>query len=79
MTAPVLELSEHVELALAVADRGYVLSHGVITASGESARLRANPELMLTSYLGEGAVAPRPGGATGDATRDGTRKGPVTG
>jgi hypothetical protein len=56
-----------------------VLSHGVITASGESARLRANPELMLTSYLGEGAAAPRPGDASARGICDRTRKGPAIG
>lgn len=87
----VLLVEQHVELALAVADRGYVLSHGVITASGDSARLRANPGLVLASYLGEQVVAPPrdgtggeapgasagPGGAAAGGWGDG--KGPVTG
>jgi branched-chain amino acid transport system ATP-binding protein len=54
----VLLVEQHVELALAVADRGYVLSHGEIATSGDNQELRANPELVLTSYLGEQAAEP---------------------
>jgi branched-chain amino acid transport system ATP-binding protein len=50
-----------------VADRGYLLSHGEITASGGSAELRANPDLVLSSYLGEHATdAPSAPGAGQD-------------
>ena len=56
----VLLVEQHVELALAVADRGYVLSHGEIATAGASQDLRANPELVLSSYLGEHAMPATP-------------------
>jgi len=58
----VLLVEQHVELALAVADRGYVLSHGEIATSGDNKDLRANSELVLSSYLGEQAGPAAPDG-----------------
>jgi branched-chain amino acid transport system ATP-binding protein len=58
----VLLVEQHVELALTVADRGFVLSHGEITTHGDAATLKANPQLVLSSYLGEQSVQ----GETGD-------------
>jgi branched-chain amino acid transport system ATP-binding protein len=49
----VLLVEQHVHLALEVADRGYVLSHGEIVLSNDAARLRDDRQLLIASYLGE--------------------------
>jgi branched-chain amino acid transport system ATP-binding protein len=41
----ILLVEQNVRQALAVADRGYVLSSGRVTLSGTGAELRANPEI----------------------------------
>jgi branched-chain amino acid transport system ATP-binding protein len=53
----VLLVEQHVGLALDVADRAYVLSHGRVTLHKAAAELRGNHELLLSSYLGEAAAA----------------------
>lgn len=63
----VLLVEQHVDMALSVADRGYVLSHGEITTSGDAASLRANPDLVLSSYLGEEAAQAVQDGPAGPA------------
>ena len=49
----VLLVEQHVHLALEVADRGYVLSHGQIVLQNDVEHLRANRQLLVASYLGE--------------------------
>ena len=49
----VVLVEQHIELALTIADRGYVLSHGEIVLRGEAKELRQNHELLVSSYFGE--------------------------
>jgi branched-chain amino acid transport system ATP-binding protein len=49
----VLLVEQHVHLALEVADRGYVLSHGEIVLHNDAEQLRADRQLLVASYLGE--------------------------
>jgi branched-chain amino acid transport system ATP-binding protein len=53
----VLLVEQHVQLALEVADRGYVLSHGRIVLENDAERLRSDRQLLIVSYLGEHAHA----------------------
>jgi branched-chain amino acid transport system ATP-binding protein len=52
----VLLVEQHVHLALEVADRGYVLSHGKIVLHKPADELRRDRQLLVASYLGEGAA-----------------------
>jgi branched-chain amino acid transport system ATP-binding protein len=52
----VLLVEQHVQLALEVADRCYVLSHGDIVLHETSAQLRADPDMLVASYLGQTAM-----------------------
>ncbi len=49
----ILLVEQHVHLALEVADRAYVLSHGNLALEGSAAHLRENAHLLERSYLGE--------------------------
>jgi branched-chain amino acid transport system ATP-binding protein len=59
----VLLVEQHVHLALQIADRGYVLSHGQIVLENKADALRADRQLLITSYLGEQAEAASAEGA----------------
>ena len=52
----VLFVEQHVALALEVADRAYVLTHGRIGLEGPAAELRERRELLAASYLGDTAA-----------------------
>jgi branched-chain amino acid transport system ATP-binding protein len=49
----VLLVEQHIEIALAVADRGYVLSHGELVIHESAETLRGDHRLILSGYLGE--------------------------
>jgi branched-chain amino acid transport system ATP-binding protein len=57
----ILLVEQHVHMALALAERAYVLSHGELSLEGDSAHLRAHRDVLEASYLGRQApiVAPR--------------------
>jgi branched-chain amino acid transport system ATP-binding protein len=52
----VLLVEQHIQLALEIADRGYVLSHGEIVLHESAKVLQADRELVVSSYLGEQQV-----------------------
>jgi ABC-type branched-subunit amino acid transport system ATPase component len=49
----VVLVEQHIELALTIAHRAYVLSHGEIALQGAAEELRGNHELLISSYFGE--------------------------
>jgi branched-chain amino acid transport system ATP-binding protein len=57
----VLLVEQHIHIALAVADRGYVLSHGELVVHESAETLRADHQLILSSYLGEQETTATPG------------------
>jgi branched-chain amino acid transport system ATP-binding protein len=51
----VLLVEQHVHMALALAERAYVLSHGELSLEGDVEHLRAHKEVLEASYLGRAA------------------------
>ena len=49
----VLLIEQHVQMALSIADRGYVLVHGDVVLAGDGAQLQRDRHLLMASYLGE--------------------------
>jgi branched-chain amino acid transport system ATP-binding protein len=57
----VLLVEQHVQLALGVANRAYLMAHGEISDSYDAGELRRDRDLVRASYLGGGQRAtPRP-------------------
>jgi branched-chain amino acid transport system ATP-binding protein len=48
----VVLVEQHIELALTIAHRGYVLSHGDVVLQGPADQLRSDHELLVSSYFG---------------------------
>jgi ABC-type branched-subunit amino acid transport system ATPase component len=58
--AGVLLVEQHVQLALQVVDRAYVLAHGQIVLHRPAADLRGDMNLLRESYLGSATGDPEP-------------------
>jgi branched-chain amino acid transport system ATP-binding protein len=56
----ILMVEQHVQIALEVADRAYVLRHGELVTEGKAHELASRRELLLESYLGDAALEMAP-------------------
>ena len=54
--AGVLLIEQHVQMALSIADRGYVLVHGDTVLQGQASRLLQDRHLLTASYMGTAEV-----------------------
>jgi ABC-type branched-subunit amino acid transport system ATPase component len=52
----VLLVEQHVQLAMEIADRCYVLSHGDVVLHETGERLKADPDLLVSSYMGQRSI-----------------------
>jgi branched-chain amino acid transport system ATP-binding protein len=55
----VVLVEQHIQLALSISDRGYVLSHGEVALEDKAERLLEDRDLLVASYFGEHAVTDR--------------------
>jgi len=53
----VLVVEQHVNMALAVADRAYVLDRGRVVATDTAAVLAADPDRLRAGYFGQSRPA----------------------
>ncbi|MCI3270759.1 ABC transporter ATP-binding protein [Streptomyces cylindrosporus] len=63
--AGVLLVEQHIHLALEIGDRGLVLSHGDLVLEESAEAMRADRQLIMSSYLGEGPQSGKRSAAAG--------------